>query len=156
MKKVVGIGEMIISNNIEDSIKTFALASCVAVVVYSPLKKIGGMIHIALPNPPSNEDKIMRKCYYASTGVPHLINTMCNSYGCIKEELKISLYGGANSIRIDDVFNIGRKNLDIIKKILNQNNLRFTDVETGKNVSRTIELNMLTGEVTVSCQQIKI
>lgn len=156
MQKIVGIGEMTISNNIEDSIKTFALASCVGVVVYSSFRKVGGMIHIALPKPPNNELGIIRRCYYASTGIPYLVNKICKDYGCIKGELKISLYGGANSIRSNDIFNIGRKNLQATRNILNEMNLKFVDTETGENVSRTIELNMFTGEVTVVYQQIRI
>ncbi|BCZ44351.1 chemoreceptor glutamine deamidase CheD [Clostridium gelidum] len=156
MQKIIGIGEMAISNNIEDSIKTFALASCIGVVVYSPMKKVGGMIHIALPNPLSIEEKNNRSCYYASTGIPTLINQMSKYYGCLKGELVINLYGGANSIRSDDVFNIGRKNLEVSKNILKEMNLKFNDRDTGKNVSRTIELDMFCGQVTVSYQQIKI
>lgn len=156
MQKIIGIGEMAISNNMEDSIKTFALASCIGVVVYSPVKKVGGMIHIALPNPPRIEERNNGLCYYASTGIPTLIDKMYKYYGCLKRELVINIYGGANSIRRNDVFNIGRKNLEASKNILKEMNLKFNDMETGKNVSRTIELNMFSGQVIVSYQQIKI
>ena len=47
MDKIVGIGEYAISNRREDIIKTFALASCVAVTAYSPSKGVAGMVHIA-------------------------------------------------------------------------------------------------------------
>jgi chemotaxis protein CheD len=155
VQKIIGIGEMAISKNSEDSIKTFALASCVAVVVYSPYRRIGGMIHIALPNPTNLEKESNRLNHYASTGVPNLINKMC-IYGCTKGELMIKLYGGANSIRSDDTFNIGRKNLDAVRKILVEMDVKFDDTETGRNVSRTIELNIYSGQVIVSYQQIII
>lgn len=147
---------MTVSNVLEDSIKTFALASCIGVVVYSTFRRAGGMIHIALPAPHSIEEAINRPCYYASTGVPILINQICKQYGCVKGELRISLYGGANSIRSDDAFNIGRKNLEAARHILQKMNLKFHDAETGKNVSRTIELDILTGQVDVFYQQIRI
>lgn len=156
MQRIVGIGEMVISSNIEDTIKTYALASCIGVVAYSPYRKIGGMIHIALPKPLSIEEGDKRYCYYASTGMPRLINQMCKNYNCFKGELVISLYGGANSIRDNDTFNIGRKNIEAVRNILQEMNLKFHDTETGKNVSRTIELDILTGQVVVSYQQIKI
>lgn len=156
MQRIVGIGEMIISNNIEDTIKTFALASCVGVVVYSSFRKVGGLIHIALPKSPVYEEKVIRCCYYASTGIPQIINRMCKDYGCLKGELKISLYGGANSIRSNDIFNIGRKNIEAIKDILSKMNLKFNNIETGKNVSRTIELDIFSGQVVISYQQIMI
>jgi chemotaxis protein CheD len=156
MQRIVGIGEMFISNNIEDTIKTFALASCIGVVVYSSFRKVGGMIHIALPEPSAIKGKSTRPYYYATTGIPQLINQMCTEYKCIKGELKISLYGGANSIRSNDIFNVGRKNLVTTRNVLNEMNLKFIDNETGKNVSRTIELDIFTGQVTVTYQQIKI
>lgn len=156
MQKIVGIGEMVVSNNIEDTIKTFALASCVGVVAYSFSKKVGGMIHIALPKPFNSKEGDTRCCYYASTGIPRFINLMCKEYGCIKGELTISIYGGANSIRSNDIFNVGRKNLQAVRNILNEMNLKFNDTETGRNVSRTIELNVLSGQVKVLYQQIII
>lgn len=156
MQKIVGIGEMVVSNNIEDTIKTFALASCVGVVAYSSFKKVGGMIHIALPKSPSSKEGDARCCYYASTGIPRFINLMCKNYGCLKRELQISLYGGANSIRSNDTFNIGRKNLQAVRNILNEMNLKFNDIETGRNVSRTIELNVFNGQVKVVYQKIII
>jgi chemotaxis protein CheD len=156
VQRLVGIGEMVISNNIEDTIKTFALASCVGLVVYSSFRKVGGMIHIALPSPPTCEDGVIRCCYYASTGIPRIINRMCKDYGCLKGELEINLYGGANSIRSNDVFNIGRRNIEAVKYILNEMNLKFNDCETGKNVSRTIGLDVFTGQVVVRYQQIII
>lgn len=117
---------------------------------------IGGMVHIALPKPYSIEERDNRLCYYASTGILTLINKMSKYYGCLKGELNISLYGGANSIRNDDVFNIGRKNLEVSRRILKDMNLKFDERETGKNVSRTIELDVCSGQVTISYQDIKI
>lgn len=74
MDRIVGIGEFAISNNKSDIIKTFALATCVAVTVYSPLKNIAGMVHIALPSPAlPGDDSKTRPCCYAITAVPFLI-----------------------------------------------------------------------------------
>lgn len=156
MQRIIGIGEMAISNKNEDTIKTFALASCVAVVAYSSFRKVGAMIHIALPKPANYIDATGRYCYYASTGMPKLIDQMCKHYGCLKGELTICLYGGANSIRNNDIFNVGKKNLEAVRKILQEMNLKFDDTDTGKNVSRTIELDIFTGQVFVTYRQIKI
>ena len=80
MLKVIGIGEMSISTDINDTIKTFALASCVGVTAYSSVKKVGGMIHIVLPTPSIIEKSNRRCCYYESTGIPTFINTLCKEY----------------------------------------------------------------------------
>jgi chemotaxis protein CheD len=156
MQKIIGIGEMALSDKLGDSIKTFALASCVGIVVYSAFRRAGGMLHIALPAPLSNKEENGRVFYYASDGIPILINQMCKQYGCVKSELMVSLYGGANSIRSNDVFDIGRKNLEYVRNIFKEMNLKFDDTETGKNISRTIELDIVTGQVGISYQPIRI
>jgi chemotaxis protein CheD len=108
MDRIVGIGEFVISNHREDIIKTFALASCVAVTAYSSSNRVAGMIHIALPSSSRDVGPNVRPGYYAVTGVPSFINRMCSEYGCYKKDLKIGLYGGSNSIN-EDIFLIGKK-----------------------------------------------
>lgn len=157
MDRIVGIGEFTISNNKGDIIKTFALATCVAVTVYSPLKNIAGMVHIALPSPAlPGDDSKTRPCCYATTAVPFLINKMCSEFGCLKGELEIKLFGGADSVRENDVFNIGQRNIDTVKAILNEMNLRYTAAETGGTHSRTLEMEVATGKIKVTLQPIKI
>ena len=63
MDRIIGIGEYIISDDPEDSIKTFALASCVAVTFYNPFIHLAGMVHIALPTPMDLEEAQRRPGY---------------------------------------------------------------------------------------------
>ena len=156
MIKIIGIGEMAISNDINDSIKTYALGSCVGITAYSSKRKVGGLIHIALPSPSKIVDVDTRCCFYASTGLPIFINKFHKEYGCSKGELIINVFGGANSIRNCDAFNVGRKNVEFVKKYLDDVNLKINLMETGENVSRTVELNVATGEITVWHQKIII
>lgn len=155
MEKVVGIGEYIISNQKEDCISTYALSSCVAVVAYCPLRSVAGMLHIALPCPPKEEERIERPGYYATAGIPSMIHKMYHKYGCRKEELTISIYGGADSI-YEDVFKIGEKNLEMVKIILKDLELSYAKEETGGYISRTLHLNVAEGKVSVTTQPIKI
>ena len=154
MLKIAGIGELIFSQNADDILKTYALSSCVAVIVYNPLKKKAGLIHIALPNHENIEVIKKRPYYFANTGVPLLIDGMCQKYGCYKDDLKITLIGGAMSKRIDDIFNIGIKNLQMIKKILNNYNLKYQATEIGGMLSRTVEIDVATGLIEVYSQPI--
>ncbi len=157
MDRIVGIGEYAISNNENDTIKTFALGSCVAVTVYSPLKNVAGMVHIVLPSSDlSSDDSNTRPCYYATTAVPFLINKICSEFGCLKGGLKIELFGGAKSVRDNDVFKIGQRNIETVKKILNDLNLVYSATETGGTYSRTLEMDVATGKVKVALQPITI
>jgi chemotaxis protein CheD len=154
MELVVGMGEYIISNREDDVLRTYALASCVAVTAYSPLRKIAGMIHVVLPSPLGSRDHKERPGYFAETGVPLLINTICVQYGCRKEELNIRMYGGAESIRDQDIFNIGQKNIDAIKHTLLTMGLIIHKADLRGSSSRTLAMDVRTGTVEVYRQAI--
>lgn len=129
MDLIVGIGKYAVSNNKNDKIKTYALASCVAVTAYHPKNKIAGMVHIALPSPNLADEDTTRPCYYASTAVPLLINKICLDFGCPKDELEINFFGGAKSIRNNDVFTIGEKNINAVKNALNCLNFATSSIK---------------------------
>lgn len=157
MNKIVGIGEYALSNDKNDILKTFALASCVAMTVYCPITNAAGMVHIALPAPNQlNDNSNYRPYYYATTAVPLLISGMCNKYGCRKNDLQIKLFGGADSIQVNDMFEIGKKNLNIIKRSLARLGLRYNASETGGKYSRTLEMDVSTGDIKLTLQPIKI
>lgn len=157
MDRYVGIGEYCISKNRGDVIKTFALASCVAVAVYDPGVYTAGLAHIALPSAGiSLMDNDTKPCYYATIGVPLLINRMISEYGCLKSRLIVELFGGAKSTNNQDIFNIGRKNIQAIKLILDSMELKYINRETGNIYSRTLELDIASGKITIIRQPIII
>ncbi|MDF3001781.1 MAG: CheD, partial [Bacillota bacterium] len=112
MEYIVKMGEYAVTNGEEDIIRTFALASCVAVTVYSPAKKAAGMIHVVLPSPFDESDEADRPGYFAETGIPLLIDAMYRTYGCKREELQIQMYGGAESMTGTEVYFVGKKNIN--------------------------------------------
>ncbi len=156
MNQIIGIGEYIVSNQEEDTITTYALASCVAVTIYCPIKKAAGMIHIALPNPMDMKVSSTKLGYYATTGLPILFETMYKKFGCKKETLNIQLFGGANSIRMDDVFSVGPRNIEAIEMILSEYRLKYDSKEVGGFISRSIEMKIATGAVKLNTQPIRI
>lgn len=157
MKRVVGIGEYIISDRLDDVIKTYALGSCVGLTIYSPIKKVAGMAHIVLPESSVNrEESVNRPGYFADTAIPLLINKMCNSYGCSKENLIVNIFGGAQSVIKDDIFNIGKKNVSAVMNVLKTNNIKCNFTQTGGCFSRTLEIDVATGEPKVYSNAMKI
>jgi len=148
---IVGIGEYAVTNT-ASVIKTFALATCVAVTVYSPRRKAAGMAHIALPAPSPDLGEVKRPAYYATTGIPLLIQEMQTKFGCVKKELIVNLFGGAISGHTFDTFNIGEKNIAMAKKVLSQLQLPIAKEEVGGRVSRTLILDVKTGMVQIYTQ----
>jgi chemotaxis protein CheD len=153
---IAGIGEMIFSRNSDDILKTFALSSCVAVIAYSCPEKKAGLIHIALPYSDDDDEIKKRPHYYAESGIPLFINNIYMRFGSSINDISISLYGGAVSLRQDDIFNIGSRNLRAVGSILKNYNLKYHADETGGKLSRTVEINVANGLVRVQSQPINV
>lgn len=154
MELVVGMGEYLVTCREDDIIRTFALASCVAVTAYSPLRKAAGMIHVVLPTPMDLRDRLERPSYFAETGIPLMIHAMCQKFGVQKEELYIHMYGGADSMLPQDIYNVGKKNIDAVKYTLLGMGLTISKADLRGSESRTITMDVKTGSVDVYRQPI--
>lgn len=154
---VIGIGEYAVTTESGESIVTYALSSCVAMTVYSPIKKVAGMVHISMPQYYVRNGIAKDNPWaYADKAVPMLIEKMCNDYNCSKLELEIKIYGGAESTNKSDMFKIGSRNVEAVNRELSLLNLSTSYSDTGGNNSRTIALFSDTGYVKVRCLPLKI
>lgn len=156
MAIIVGIGDYAVSGSPGETIITYALASCVAVTAYSPSKKAAGMVHVVLPDGFQRPEDNFGPCYYANSGIPLMINKVCLECGCRKSELSIRMFGGADSIREEDIFRLGQKNRNMAEKVLRAMGLSYDASETGGVLSRTLKMDVDTGRIIVSYQPITI
>ena len=46
---VVGVADMVVSNDPSAELVTYSLGSCLGITVYDPVKKVGGLLHLMLP-----------------------------------------------------------------------------------------------------------
>lgn len=148
----VGIGEFKVSDEPGAVLKTFALGSCVAVLMYDSVRRIAGMIHIALPE--SSIDLVKAGAmpgYFADTGLPLFLNMMLRT-GALNASSWIKVAGGANVINEQFRFDIGRRNLLAVKKILWGYNMGPIAHDVGGNISRTVHISVDTGDVRIISQ----
>ncbi len=76
MRHVVAVGDMKIGRD-ADLIVTHALGSCLGLVVYDPVEKVGGLLHAMLPLSKINPDKAKANPYmFVDTGVPALFKAL--------------------------------------------------------------------------------
>lgn len=143
MNHIVGIGDFKVASEVGDVIKTFALGSCVAVVVFCPESPIVGMAHIALPKSEVDPERANRQpAYYADTGIPTLIKSM-RLVGCTcpLRNLKAKISGGATVIHFtNNMFNIGERNINEVRNILNKVRIQILAEDVGGNISRTVSV----------------
>lgn len=156
MDYIVGIGEYMVVKGESNRIITYALASCVAVTFYFEEMKIAGMIHIALPEALSSFNVENKPGYYAELGLPIILTKLRNNYQCDLSKGKIFLIGGANSVKEYDHFRVGERNISKVKSILNEYNIKYNTDEVGGTVSRTVVLEVSTGNITIDYQDIVI
>ena len=149
---LVGIGEYKISRNGFNQIKTMALGSCVAVTFYYPSMPLGGMIHIALPDSSINRNKaLMKPGYFADSGLKAFYTKFKkNIKDFEKKKLIVKIAGGASVMDSNSTFNIGKRNIAAIKKILAQYRLPIVAIDVGKMISRTVTLDLKNGSFLVS------
>jgi chemotaxis receptor (MCP) glutamine deamidase CheD len=127
------------------------LGTCLGVALYDPSTKIGGMIHILLPEPPGIVSALFPE-KYAATGVPMLITDLIE-LGATPENLKASIAGGAlmGPVSQQDInLDIGGRSAEIAVSILETLGIETIRSETGGFFTCTLELNMATGETVIS------
>ena len=147
---VVNIADMKISNKPEDTLITYSLGSCIAVVLYDPRTKNGGMIHIMLPDSKIERDKSKLIPYkYVDTGIPLLFKSLFKM-GSKRNSIVVKVIGGSNVMDKNKFFNIGERNYAAVRKILWRNNIMISAEDVGGSKSRTVKLFLDTGKVVVS------
>ncbi|KGE20182.1 hypothetical protein PWYN_13205 [Paenibacillus wynnii] len=148
--KVVGIGDAAISIDPMDILKTYALSTCVAVTAYCPIHRVAGMVHIALPAPLYGNVGTSSIFRYASTGIPQVFDRIRMQCGCRARDLIIHIYGGAVASISTDHFMIGPRNVEAARQVLDSLNAKCRYEDTGRNISRTLEMNVADGCINVT------
>jgi len=149
MKQIIGIADMKISARPEDVLITYALGSCLGIAVYDPIAKVGGLLHVMLPVSTVNPEKAARNpLMFVDTGVPELFKA-CYKMGAKKERIVVKVAGGASLQNNEDrdQFQIGKRNFLMLRKLLWKNNILIKSFDVGENYSRTMSMDMQTGDV---------
>ncbi len=149
MKQIVGVADMKTSNDLNDMIVTYSLGSCIGLVIYDPLAKVGGMLHYMLPDSTIDKDKARAKPFmFADTGIPRLFK-QTYTLGAKKQRMRIYIAGGAEILDQKGLFNIGKRNYMALKKMFFKNNVIIEKQNVGGNVNRTVRLEIATGDIYV-------
>jgi chemotaxis protein CheD len=144
--KAVGIAQIAICHAPEQLV-CLGLGSCVAVILYDPSTRIGGIVHALLPQAPAKYEKAEK---YADAGTRKLIHEM-TGHGAKKERIVAKLIGGAQMFPSLDlaIANIGRENSMAARKVLRENGIRVVAEDLEGNRGRSAYLDSATGLVTV-------
>ena len=154
--KVVGVGEFAVTSDPGEVVKTFALGSCVAVIFLHKPTRTVGLIHVALPESQISPDIAgQRPGYFADTGIAVILEKMGKCTGScgakLAQGMVVKMTGGANVMDSNNTFNIGKRNVLALKKILWPLGMGPVAEDVGGGTSRTVAVVVQTGRVMLSC-----
>jgi chemotaxis protein CheD len=148
----VDISDLQVSADPQSTIVTYALGSCIAVLVHDPVRVAGGMIHYMLPLSETAPEKArVKPAMFADTGIPLLFQTMY-SLGCDKRNLVVKVAGGGALYDDNGLFSIGKRNYTILRKMFWKAGVIIKAEDVGGAKSRTARLHVGTGRCTISSQ----
>lgn len=118
-------------------LETIGLGSCVGIVLYDQVQKIGGLAHIMLP-------------YQADSAIEAMLENMLCA-GAKEKNTQAMLFGGADMFPEikKKMAAIGEKNLVAVKEDLEKRKIKIIAEETGGVKGRTLRFNLKVGSVEV-------
>ena len=150
----VPIGEIVISEDPEDVLVAYGLGSCVAVCLYDPVARVGGMLHALLPTAPSNNGRgnSGKPTKFVDQGTPLLIEALMR-LGARRSRLIAQLCGGAKVLSApgfeESELSIGKRNVLAVESTLHAVGVPIRARRTGGCVGRTVRFYLANGQVTV-------
>lgn len=148
--QIVSSGEYDIAGDIPSRL-TAILGSCVGVALYDRKNKVGGLLHILLPEPPT--DNFPADCMiYATTGLPLFINKLLET-GADKKYLEAVIAGGALIGQVspqDLTLDIGGRTAEFVNKVLSQESIPIKESETGGYFGCTLTLDSSTWKAEIA------
>ncbi len=130
-----------------DGVTTLGLGSCVGIAIRDPQTKIGGLAHIMLPDSTAmkNNSNIPK---FADTGIEELVNQIV-ALGAQRARLVAKIAGGAQMFAFQnksDMVQVGKRNVEAVKKKLGEMKIRILAEDTGKDFGRTVIFYPETGD----------
>lgn len=138
---------------VQPTVVTTVLGSCLAVTINAPRFGFGTICHAFLPD----SSEAMRRgaeepqvCRYVDTALQNMLETM-DKMGVPRRELIVKMFGGASGIAVAGMakssYNIGRRNVEMAKKLLKFARLDIQVENVGGSQGRKLMFHTQTGEV---------
>ncbi len=120
------------------------LGSCIAVCLFDPVLKSGGMNHYMLP---MWNGEGLESPKYGNIAIDMLLEKLMR-LGSYKNNLVAKVFGGASQFDSDhSILNIGERNIQVAETMLQRHQIRIVATSTGGTQGRKIAFNSETGQV---------
>jgi chemotaxis protein CheD len=144
---VIGVGDYAVSADPRSVLVTYALGSCIALLIHDPQACVGGLLHFMLPESRIDVRKARKNpSMFADTGIPMLFHR-AYELGAVKSRLVVRAAGAAQVLNDAEVFNIGKRNYLALRRILWRAGVILRGEATGGTTSRTVRLEVGNGRM---------
>jgi len=131
-------------------LSTIGLGSCVAIALYDPTARVGGLAHVLLPNASAARDA-SNPAKFPETVVPLMIDEMTR-LGAARARIRAKIAGGASmfsNLATTDGDNVGERNIEATRKALAVAGILVESEDTGGDHGRSVFLRLADGRVEV-------
>ncbi len=142
----VSVADMRHSKAPNGVIATLGLGSCLGITCYDADRKIGGLLHVMLPDSQKHRPVNPVTAMYLDLGLPALIEGAMR-LGAELRTLEFKVFGGAQILQSNQYFSIGRQNVETMKQLAVRYRLNVTTWDVGGQCNRSIELYLRDGSV---------
>lgn len=133
-----------------NGVTTLGLGSCVGIALRDPVTKVGGLAHIMLPDSTAiRQNSNIPK--FADTGIEELVRQMVAA-GANRSKLVAKIAGGAQMFAFQsksDLGRVGDRNVEAVKKKLQEMKIPILAEDTGKSHGRTVIFYPETGDFVI-------
>ena len=117
------------------------LRSCIALAVWDPRTRVGGLAHFMLPNGPANGGSPVK---FIDTGLDTFLKAM-EAKGAVLNRSIIKAAGAAAMLTVGGGLAIGKRNAEAMRAALAERGLSLTATALGGNAGRTVQLEVVDG-----------
>jgi chemotaxis protein CheD len=128
------------------------LGSCVAITMWHPVRKIGGMCHYMLPSRQKPDSQLDGK--YADEALQLFLLEAALHHTC-PEEYQVKLFGGGTMFPgYSEKNNIAQSNVHAAHRLVTQHRLQLIAEDLGRNGHRNVIFDISSGHVWVRHQKL--
>ncbi|MCR5619956.1 MAG: chemotaxis protein CheD [Lachnospiraceae bacterium] len=132
-----------------NGITTLGLGSCVGIALRDKNSKVGGLVHIMLPDSTviANQTNVAK---FADTGIVELLKQM-EKLGAVRRNVVAKIAGGATMFAMSSRtnLNVGERNVEAVKAKLKELGIPILAEDTGLNFGRTVIFYPETGDYVI-------
>jgi len=121
------------------------VGSCVAVLLWDPRRKAGGMNHFVHPRAHHHDRPTTR---FGSVALPALLRMMKREFGSVPAELHAQIIGGANPLQFTHK-TAADDNVAVARSFCDRMGIRVVSEDIGGHMGRKILFDTATGQVAI-------